>query len=524
VSGTVTDTSCGVFFGLGGLDPDAINRFIVGEDTEPRTLTTTEATAELGDPFATLVLLKGTLPRTGEAVMAALKAAAPAGDPLGADVQPFVLGEGSQLPSGASADRDMRFVVATGGAGPDGPDVIISVFDPAGGDVELMAWDRVRGGFNYYRTVGDEAAWVHAGNSRHALADPTQGKGPFESHASGTMLMKELRIPWNNWKSFEADIDGTIVFGAGDPRRDHPWFTGAQGAENCEVNVAIPAIERWGRARFDQILADGGTVADPGRILLQVLDTPTVNLVSSRAESQDPGTGGVTLPASFFVSEEALANAVGLQGPPAFTVPTDIYKESLRRFEFALDDGNRFHQAGDTHFAFFVPERALEDDVALREALRIGLLTPRLAAALLMVDFPNPIYSDRRRRLLDHVPTQAVVAGGASTFSQDMANAILGAAPGTPEGSPEREFADRWAVGEVFTAPFNTLLVSYYAAVVGRVTTQDGFDAYMRLAETRRRRAKVATPIVREFPLLFPRTNVPDAARSMRLDGTVLEA
>jgi hypothetical protein len=524
VSGTVTDTSCGVFSDLGGLDPDAINRFIVGKDTQPRALTTAEAAAELGDPFATLVLLKGTFPRTGEAVMEALKAAAPAGDPLGTDVQSFVLGEGSQLPAGASAGRGMRFVVATGGTGPDGPDVIISVFDPARGDVELMAWDRVRGGFNYYRTVGDEAAWVHAGNSRHALTGPTQGKGPFESHASGAMVMKELKIPWNNWKSFEADVDGMTVFGAGNPRGDHPWFTGAQGAENCEVNVAIPAIERWGRARFDQIVADGGTIADPGRILLQVLDTPTVNLVSSRAESQDPGAGGVTLPASFFVSEEALVNTVGLQGPPAFTVPTDIYNESLRKFEFALDDGNGFHQDGDTHFAFFVPERALEDDVALREALRIGLLTPRLAAALLMVDFPNPIYSGRRRRLLDRVPTQAVLAGGASTFSQDMADAILAAAPGSPKGSPEREFADRWAAGKDFTAPFNALLVAYYTAIAGRVTTQDGFDAYVRLAESRRRQAKLATPIVREFPLLFPRTNVPDAARSMRLDGTVLEA
>lgn len=523
MSGTVTDTSCGVFFGLGGLDPTAINRFVVGEDTAPRTLTTEEATAELGDPFATLVLLQGSFPRTGQAVADALGQAAPAGDPLRGKVQPFVLGEGSQLPPGASADRDMRFVVAIGG-GQDGPDVIISVFDPLGNDVELMAWDRVRGGFNYYRTVGEEAAWVHAGNSRHALSDPTQGKGPFESHASGALLMKELNFPWNNWQSFKATVDGATAFEAGDPRRDHPWFTGVQGADRCELSVAKPAIERWGRARFDRIVADGGTVQDPARILLQIVGTPTVNLISSDAVSSAPGPGGVTLPPSFFVSAGALMDVpFGLDVAPAFTVPTDVYEKTLKSFAFALDDGNGFHQRGDTHFAFFVPERAHEDDVALREAIRIGLVTPRLAAALLMVDFPNPIYSERRERLLAHVPASATIAAGASTFSQEMADAILAAAPGTPDDSPEREFALRWAVGEDFTAPFNALLAAYFAAVAAQVTTQAGFDAYARLAESRRRRARASTPIVREFPLLFPQTTIPDGARGMSPDGTVLE-
>jgi hypothetical protein len=36
-----------------------------------------------------------------------------------------------------------------------------------------MAWDRRSGGFNFHRTVGANSAWVFAGNSRHALADPT---------------------------------------------------------------------------------------------------------------------------------------------------------------------------------------------------------------------------------------------------------------------------------------------------------------------------------------------------------------
>jgi hypothetical protein len=129
-------------------------------------------------------------------VLAALDRAASEADALGRQMI-FLVGEGSQIPFSpdtASLQRNLRFLV-TRGSGPGGPDVLLSSFHPDEGDVELMAWDRRSGGFNFYRTVGANSGWVFAGNSRHALADPTQGKGPFESHRSGNILMKELRAP-----------------------------------------------------------------------------------------------------------------------------------------------------------------------------------------------------------------------------------------------------------------------------------------------------------------------------------------
>jgi hypothetical protein len=516
------DTTCGVFRGLDGLDPNAINRFVVGENTQPQQMSTADAEAELGDPFATLLLLKGEFPQTAEETLERIAAAAGPGDPL-AQRRSFVLGEGSQLPEGSPVSAEaLRFVVASG-SGQDQPDVIVSAFNPLGSDIELMAWDRRTGGFNYYRTVGDPPAWVFAGNSRHALVEPTRGKGPFESHASGAMLMKELEIPWNNWHSFEAEMPPT-VFPPGDPRATHPWFTGKLGAEDCEIGVAIPSMERWARARFEAIAAAGGKVGDPRRILEQVLGTPTVNLISSRSESRDPDPQkGVALPATFFVSAKALTSpAIGLDPPPAFVAPTANYLASIAKFAFRLDDGQGFELEGDTKFAFLVPERAREDDVLLSEAIDSKLISPRLAAALLMVDFPNPIFSARREKLLDHVPATAVVADGASGFSQEMADAILAAAPNTPEGSPEREFADRWNVGEPFAPPFNALLADYFAKLSERIATQEGLDDYTRLAESRRRRANDTFPII-EFPLLFPRTNIPAAEREMRADAAVAE-
>lgn len=514
---------CSAIAELNGLDSNAIHRFVVGESAAPQEMSAADAAAELGDPFATLLLLQGAFPQTAEEVLEKLAAAAGDGDPL-SERHSFVLGEGSQLAESAAATAEgIRFVVSTG-TGSDGPDVILSAFHPQAGDIELMSWDRHSGGFNFYRTVGDSSAWVFAGNSRHALSDPTQGKGPFESHTSGALLMKELEIPWNNWHSFEAEMPAT-VFPPGDARATHPWFTEKQGAEDCETAVAIPSMRRWARARFEKIVANGGTLDDPRRVLEQVLRTPTVNLISSRAESNDPDAKeGVKIPPTFFVSSNALGlPAIGLAPPPQFDVPTENYKASLEKFEFALNDEQGFEQKGDTRFAFFVPERAREDDVALEMAIEFGLLTPRLAAALLMVDFPNPIFSARREALLARVPAGATISGGASEFSEEMANAILAASEGSPEGSPEREFAERWNVGEAFAGPFNELLGAYLSKARERAATQDGFDDFVRLADSRRRRAKEATPIAREFPLLFPQTNIPDAKREMRSDATVVE-
>jgi hypothetical protein len=252
----------------------------------------------------------------------------------------------------------------------------------------------------------------------------------------------------------------------------------------------------------------------------QILRTSTVNLFSSHVESQTAGESTpVDLPATFFVDADGLGR-LGLDGPPQFSVAGNVYVASLQKFDVRLEgDDGKLVRKGDTHFAFVIPERAFEDQVVLQKALDVGLVTPRLAASLLMTDFPNPVFSERRAALLAHVPATAVVQNGTSTFSQEMADAILAAAQNASADSPEREFAERWNVGEDFVGPFNALLGDYYAAVAGRLETQDGVDDYFRLAESTRDRVR-DMPIF-ENNLLFARTNIQPAARTMRPDGSV---
>jgi hypothetical protein len=385
-----------------------------------------------------------------------------------------------------------------------------------------MAWDLAVGGFNFYRTVGTSSAWVFAGNSRHALTAPTRDNGPFESHKSGHFLMKELKFPWVHWDSPAAKVIPSIF--AEENLLDHPWVANRDpgGAYTLEDNVAKPAIQRWTKARLEALIS-GTSEETPRRILEQVLTTLTVNLASSKTSSVSAVNGAaleIDLPDTFFADSDALSGVLGLAPSPQPFVPSSVYAASLSTFEVHLTDDDQFQRPGDTHFAFVVPERAFEDTDTLRQAIEQGILSRRLAACLLMVDFPNPIFSQKRQQLLEHVPDIAL--GQGDDFSQDVADAIRSSAAATQPGTAEHEFAQRWDAGENFEAPFNTLLQNYYTSFGERLRTQEGFDSYMRLAEARRDRVK-AMPIT-ESPMLFSRTNFPSGERIMLTDGTVEEA
>lgn len=505
-----------------GLADDTIHRLVLGEDDRPVRLSSDDVIQTLKDPLATLALAQPPFPATAGDVLDALTRRAPAGSPL-ARQQFFLVGEGSQIARAPAArvERNLRFLVTTG-SGPEGPDVMVSAFHPDQGVVEVMAWDEVAGGFNFYRTMPNSRAWVFAGNSRHALSGPSRGHGPFESHVNGHFLMKELRFPWVHWHSPAATVSPSVLADQG--LATHPWVQRLEpgGAYTLEDAVAKPAVERWTRARMSA-LTSGTSAEGPRRLLEQLLGTLTVNLMSSRVSSAAAVSGAassVDIPDSFFV-DSATLSVLGLSLPAPFSVPADVYATALGRFGFRLEDGAGFSRPGDTHFAFVVPERAHEDVVTIRQAIENGVLSRRLVACLLMVDFPNPVFSEHRASLLNHVPGDEV-SQGADAFAQAMADAIMQSDAATTAGSPEHEFTGNWNVGEAFDDIFNNRLTAYYQAAAERLLTQDGFDEYTQLAETRRDGVR-AMPIA-ESSLLFATTNIPSATRRMTTAATVQEA
>jgi len=500
-----------------------VHRFVVGLDAGPRAMSDDEAQQELKDPFATLLLLRGNSPSTVQEVLDGIDAATDAGHPLRRQLS-FLVGEGSQIlwnEETAGLDRGLRLVITRGRD--NLIDVIVSTGatgDPRRRFLQVIGWDDTNGVFHFYERRN--STWVWAGNSWHALSPPSRGEGPFDSHVNGSLVIKELKSPWIHWHSVAASVPPEI-FPEDDPARTDPLITRRSGAELLEAAVVIPGIERWTDSRLARTTTADGTVERVPELLVQLLETTTVNLVSSPQVSRivEPGDR-LALPATFFVDSDTLAESLGLSAPPPLSTSGALYLDALDRFDVALAAG-RFRQKGDTHFAFSVPERAFEDVAVVRKCLEMGLLSQRFVACALMVDFSNPVFSPARRRLLRYVPETAKLTNSSSELSDQIAAAIQRAGPGASDGSPERSFVAHWHLGDDWRAEFDRRLDAYYTALRERLDDPDGFDAIFRLAESRRHRVR-GMELSEGRPLLFARTNIDTAAPLVMLpDATVAE-
>jgi hypothetical protein len=398
---------------------DQVYRFVLGLDNEPKPLEPTDVEQLLRDPFAELLLKRGTFPLSLRDLLAAFDTwnDKPEGLP---QQDSFFIADGGQVPwslQTAALNRQFRFAVARSRA--NNMDVLISAstdIDSQTNFLQLLAWDDANQVFNYYeRRAG---TWTWAGNSHHALGPATRGRGPFDSHVNGSLVMKELKAPWTHWHSSRAKIQDTALE-ENDPLRNEPLFRHKTEANLLEINVVKPGITRWNRARLARSLNRDGTLFDVPYLMRQVLDTTTINLISADIESsQVQDDMSFQLPSTFFLNADALLGEIGLQPDISpIRVSGQFYRGSLRRYDFALVDGN-FRQVGDTFFAFLVPEPAFEDIDVLSTLLERNIITPHFAASLLMIDFPNPIFSVRRQQLMKYVPQQAHVTEQARVTEQ----------------------------------------------------------------------------------------------------------
>ena len=419
-------------------------RQVVGKDDAP-VPTEADQLVALTDPFAALVLRRGAWPLTLRAVLAAL-------DAMNADPQSvpqqdvFVVGDGSQLawtPANAHVSRNLRYAVVRRNNGV--PMIMISTGTDIDSEeifLQIIGWDSQQSVYNYY--LRHAPTWVWAGNSWHAFDPASRGKGCFDSHVNGSVVMKERKLPWLHWHSMSATIDGCLA--PDDPLRADPLFATKKGAQILQTQVVEPGVRRWTQARLERSLTTPGSVTMLPALLQHVITTTTINLTSSPVESRVvTAATTVRLPLSFFFNTDALLNIVGLA--PALTTPTTpgaFYVQSLKDFDFHLQDETGRVADGDVHFAFTVPEAGLEDLDVLDQLIRRGVISRRLAACLLMVDFPNAVDSATRSSLLQYVPASATYADGRSDLDTVLSKSIVQAASTLPEESPEHAFAANW--------------------------------------------------------------------------------
>lgn len=499
------------------LEAGAVYRFVLGRDPTPQRMAVQDIQEILHDPFARLILGRGGSPQTARALLAALAAAEAEAEGLPVQ-RVFVVADGGQIPwseETANLERAFRFLIARA-RGNELPTLFIATslaFESDSTFLQVVGWDPVNGAYQFYDRR--HRAWVWAGSSWDALTPGSRGQGPFDSHVNGALNMKELKQPWIHWHSMAARIRDDAL-APDDPLRTERLWQDREPAERLEVEIIRPGILRWNEARLLACRADDQLTRLP-EFFRQVLDTSTVNLVCSPQESRRlrPGTR-VTLPLTFFINSDALVNVLGLD-PGITEVPTvdaGVYLECLRRYDVAIaDPQHRF--PGDTHFAFAVPEPAFEDVAILQSLRRLDVLSEKLAACMLMVDFANPVFSTRRAALLAHVPERARV-GASGDFADVFVAAVERAAQRLPADSAEREFLANWALPEnTWRQEFERRLRTLFDHLHEQLAGFDTFAPLFELAESRRREFR--TRPLAEFKLTVPISNIPKEAPLLEL-------
>jgi hypothetical protein len=506
----IADGGCGP--GSAALEPGRLYRGISGRDDRVRPVSDEELAA-LGDPMAVEFFRVGMFPTTVQDLLSKLPAAAAASRKV------YLISEAGHIPPDAIGERDMRFAITTAVGGGQ-VDLLVSTQaggHPQEGFLQVAAWDPEARVFNFYARF--TSGWVWAGNSWDALEPDSRGKGCFDSHVNGGVVMKELRIPWINWQSERA----TIRLADDDPLRHDQLFQEVVGAQRLELTVRS-LITRWTAARLAAVTANG-VVDHPDRLLRHLFTSTTVNLTSTDRQSSNitADSSELTLPTGFWLNQDVLFDDLRLStqaAPPR--APAARYVAGLTRFGFRLEEKySAFSQPGDTFFAFVVPEAAHEDNEVVRQMVRKGLISARFAACVLMVDFPNPVFSPARRHLMQYVPTTPTRTG---TLCDKVAEAISEAARTLPDDSPEGRFAGHWQVpDDAWRTVFGQRVDAYLRKVAEQIRTESGFNDYVRLAESRRRQFRLMK--LNEFELTLPVTNIPPGAPSLAMseEATVAE-
>ncbi|CAG8443577.1 12763_t:CDS:1 [Funneliformis caledonium] len=437
-------------------------------------------------------------------------------------------------------DRQVRFVITcqTNKDQKQPTDLIFIVSSPVLDSDELFlqvaAWSKTHRAFNFYQR-NNKNEWWWLGNSWHALKDPTRGKGPFDGHVNGALVMKELNRPWLHWHSQMFTISDCL-----DPKtplRHEPIFENRLDAVELE-HIVKDAVSEWNTVRLDNATDPSSLdVNNVTEFMRQVIDNTTYNIIAidkgySIIMSQDD----LTIPASFFINIDMINQLSDYIDPDLspIKINADMYLKSIKKYEVCLKVGGKVIEQGDGMFAFPVPEPAFEDTSLLSTLLNSrrmnkvevpALLSPKFILCLFMIDFCNPLDSMCRRRLMKYIPDTARYDNSTKSYDlvENIVKNIKSGANNSPKESVEAVFLGYWDLtDEVLKKNCKMIIEQYFANLQINLQKQDGVDDLIRLAESRRRLFR-SKPL-NEFDLTLPIcSNITSDALSLEMSpqGTV---
>ncbi|MFV0384056.1 hypothetical protein [Paracoccus sp. (in: a-proteobacteria)] len=506
------------------VSPGMLYRFVAGMDQCVTPLSPSEL-GLINSFFATNVLKKGLAPGNVADIVTYLDQASQPGTR-----KSFVVGEGGQIPlsiASRDAPRDYRYVVSWGtsallSAAPGGHSSFLQV----------ISWDETARHFDYFQYMpqiddqsGADKVWAWAGRSDFAYDSRSRGKGCFDCHTNGTIIMKELETPWNNWNSETASIVSSHVPQAVAAEALFQGSSGAAQLQNLiEGGLNIFHAERIKRNTILDASSHTCTLTGVPDFLHHVTTGTTVNFVSSQVRSA--GEEDVPVPLALLFGARLLRETLNVN--PDFSgdlsVPRAVYNNFLTQQKYALvqqgRNGPLYTAPGSTYFAAFVPDLSFEDVLVARlltneqGCFSVPLIPAKFFAAIAMTDFANPVFSDKRPLLQAYADKieQGTVSASQNTIVDDFVGAVRQAAgaqaPCDFQGdsancSAEQQFLGYWDIPGDWRTAYADLVGAYLKNFMGNAGAKT--DLLLRAEAVRHQFTQWPTiSNLDEFSLLLP--------------------
>ncbi|MDF0556153.1 hypothetical protein [Kamptonema sp. UHCC 0994] len=516
--------------------PGKIYQFIEGIDTCATPMSNSDI-EKLTDSFATALLRKGIFPESVDAMSEAIA------KNLGYSPTIFLLGEGAQIPTTfASRDdsRGLRSLITWGPTENEGK-IMMSKLVPVSkiSLTEVMSFDDRTKKYNYYFLQNQAGAsddsqmvWAWKGNSSLARKPQTMGKSCFRCHHNGVPLMREIETPWNNWQSQRVIISSALV-----PKAvaSESYFLPRRNAEILEELVRGSVQHYYRDWLEERSRKEGGTtyLSDISDMLRHLTTTTTINFKSSEVQSNGKDTSPTNLdiigvpPRDTFLSDTLFQTTLGLNySSLSVTLPRKDYDAYLKKHNFKLvgtkgfyhTSGTAFEYPGSTYFAYFVPQVPAEDVYVTQLLLQSKVVTDKFVGALLMVDYKNPLFSDKRASLQKYAEkmTTGTLVNGVSSVPKDFVAKIkeTGAkacnANNFDTCSAEEQFLYTWELPDDQWKQLSAKRMQGYVDSVANLEPNERLDRLMRRSVEQRDRF-LSTPALCEFyesKLLFPETDL----------------
>ena len=277
----------------------------------------------------------------------------------------------------------------------------------------------------------------------------------------------------------------------------------------------------------------------------------------------------MTPPKNFFLFDDALSKVTGdVFGDAGYTFPNTIgfdsskFQQIIASKGFALRqcfreiDKNKcspgttvqYEQEGTTFHPFFIPVPSNEDSFVITNLMNfqvirgnqrrnIKFIPDKFAAAVLMVDFQNPIFSSVRSSLQDYAEKLETanidnqgVSNIPSLFVAEIEAAVKNQPPCSVENldscTAEQQFLNTWNLPDAtWKDQVNQRIQSYLKAVAEEIINGNGLSDYVDLSISRRRQFASIETIKNlfEFSLLLPQSDLPvnSPLLEMQSDGKV---